>query len=561
MIGTKEEHIRRLNTRYPIWEEKTIWEHFLDACSEFPNNDFIVSDTEGSLTYRQTMTEVAKMAARLKKIGVTAGDHVALQVRNCTTQILVGLALAALRAVKVSVNAAMGPKELSYVLSQSDADYFITNQKISWLTKPEKLKSVVLMPDGECDEEIRCFRWEEFLHIAEDEEYMPPVPDGSAQEVSDIIYTSGSTSAPKGVMLTHDMLMRSALASCYNRGFEEGRRIYVPLPMFHVYGYVEGMLAAILVGGAVLVKNGKFEPAGALDFMVRSRANDILSVPSQMITIVNYLKDQPRDLKDLHAVYCSASVCPTWVWQAIRTYLKVNDVITGYGMSEVCGASMQTDPSDQNEILMTRVGKLLPGGAAGLPELGGHQTEYRVVDRETSNDCAPNEDGELWCRGPVVTKGYYNKPEVNAKSFTEDGWLKTGDCGHFDENGYLLLAGRIDDMYKINGENVSPKFIEDVFGNCELINTSAVLGVKDPLHGYVGIAFIELKEDDAANRTAVEQYADVHLAKFQRPKYYVYLRPEEWPLTSTGKIQRFRLKERAAEYEKRAELEAQKKWV
>jgi len=561
MIGKKEERILRLNELYPSWNSKTIWDFFNDACRKYPEQDFIVNSTGEILTYSQTRIEVWKMAARLKAVGIEAEDHVALQVRNCPVQIIIGLALAALRAVKVSVNIAIGPRELKYVLEQSDSSFYITNQKIVWIDRPKTLKQVILLEEGECDYEIPCFSWADFLSIAEDREFRPEIPENASDEISDIIYTSGSTSAPKGVMLTHDMLMRSALASCYNRGFEEGRRIFIPLPMFHVYGYVEGMLAAILVGGAVLIRAGKFEPETTLDFMEQSKANDILSVPSQMITLINYLKDHPHELPDLHAVYCSASVCPVWVWPGIRKYLDVNDVITGYGMSEVCGASMQTDPSDTDEILMTRVGRILPGGAAGNPAMGGHQIEYRVVDQTTGEDCKEDEDGELWCRGSVVTKGYYHKPEINAKSFTEDGWFKTGDCGHFDRDGYLCLAGRIDDMYKINGENVSPKFIEDVFGNCDLINTSAVIGIKDPLHGYVGVAYIELKEDNENNRKTVEEYAVEHLAKFQKPKYYIYMKPEDWPLTSTGKIQRFRLKEKAVELEEQAEKKAREKWV
>ena len=135
------------------------------------------------------------------------------------------------------------------------------------------------------------------------------------------------------MVLTHDMLMRSAYASCLNRGFEKGRRIFIPLPMFHVYGYVEGMLAAILVGGAVLFRRGKFAAEPVLQFMKAEGANDILSVPAQMMSLISYLKENFVELPELHAVYCSAAVCPSWVWPSIRKYLGVSDVITGYGMT------------------------------------------------------------------------------------------------------------------------------------------------------------------------------------------------------------------------------------
>lgn len=220
-------------------------------------------------------------------------------------------------------------------------------------------------------------------------------------------------------------------------------------------------------------------------------------------------------------------------------------MITGYGMTEVCGASMQTDPADGNEILETRVGRRLPGGCSGLKEWDGHQIIYRVVDQKTGKDCSAGIIGELWCKGPVVTKGYFNRPEANKRVFTEDGWFKTGDCGCFDENGYLILAGRVDDMYKINGENVSPKFLEDVIGNCSVINVVSVVGIPDAKHGYVGAAFIELYEDTLQNRELTEEYCRMHLARFQVPKYFIYMKSQNWPRTSTGKVQKFRLKEMA----------------
>jgi acyl-CoA synthetase (AMP-forming)/AMP-acid ligase II len=135
-------------------------------------------------------------------------------------------------------------------------------------------------------------------------------------------------------------------------------------------------------------------------------------------------------------------------------------------MTETCGGAIQTQPFDSDEIRCTRVGRIMPADCAGLPEYDGCLIKYQVADPKNGEICKPGEPGELWCRGSVVTKGYFNRPEVNEKVFTEDGWFKTGDCGYFDENGYLCLSGRIDDMYKINGENVSPKFLEDTVSAC-----------------------------------------------------------------------------------------------
>lgn len=545
MKGLKEERLAELEALYPTWEKKTVWNFFLAAAARVPDQDFLVTEDQGSYTYEQTRQEALKVARGLVALGVRPGDHVALQIGNSPIEVFLALALSAVRAVKVGVNMGLGPKELGYILGQSRSRFLVAGRPLRLAGVETALEGVVALPEVPCDIDAPIISWEDFLSAGEGKELPESAGEQYADEVCDIIYTSGSTSAPKGVLLTHDMLMRSAYASCINRGFEKGRRVFVPLPMIHCYGYVEGMLACILVGGAILFHSGKFRAEPALRFMLESRANDILSVPSQMMAVINYLKENPMELPDLHAVYCSAAVCPAWVWPGIREALKVDDLITGYGMSEVCGASMQTQPTDSDDILRSRVGRMLQGGCAGVAEYGGCQLEYQVTDQQTGKPCKSGEPGELWCRGLVVTKGYYDRPEINAKAFTADGWFRTGDCGYFDDDGYLVLCGRVDDMYKINGENVSPKFLEDTIGSCPLVGSVAVVGVRDDRHGYVGVAYIQLHQDTPEDRAGAEEYCREHLARFQVPKYFVYMKEGDWPCTATGKVQKFRLRQMA----------------
>ena len=545
MKGTLKDRLEELDRLYPRWEKKTIWEYFLDTAGRFPDREFLAARGRQSYTYRQAREEGIKIARGLLAAGVRPGDHVAVQMENSPEQIFTALAAAAVRAVKIPVNTGLSAVELKFILEQSEADYLITDCELKDNVPYDHLKGVIFLSGSGGKPEAAVTGWEEFLAAGQKEVLEDTSKELHGDEASDIIYTSGSTKAPKGVVLTHDMLMRSAFASCRNRGFELGRRIYVPLPMFHVYGYVEGLLAAILVGGTVLLRRGKFLAGEALDFMEETRANDILSVPAQMMALINELRERPRKLAHLHAVYCSAAMCPAWIWPAIRETLGVSDVITGYGMTEVCGASMQTAPDDSDEILQTRVGKLLPAGCSGLARFGGYQLAYRVVDRKTQQDCPPGEVGELWCKGAVVTKGYFKRDQANRRVFTDDGWFKTGDCGCFDEKGYLIFAGRVDDMYKINGENVSPQFLEEVLSQCDQIHTVAITGVPDQKHGSVGAAFIQLYEDSPVNREKAESYARAHLAKFQVPKYFIYMKQEDWPRTASGKIQKFHLKEMA----------------
>lgn len=551
MKGTLDTRLSELSNRFPIWTPTTIYHHFEATAQDFPQETFIAQD-EIDYTYENALSQVQIVAKALILAGIRTGDHVAVQMPNSALQIFTCLALALLGAVKIPINLSLGAYELNYILTQSDSKFFFTSlpYNIEPAARPLLLTSVILVENlslpplqsGTLDFSTLKSK-AQYLSDPDLDKYT--VGPDYANQFSDIIYTSGSTGAPKGVMLTHDMLMRSAFANCLNRGFELGRRVYVPLPLFHCYGYIEGLLAVILVGGAILIQSHKFVAEESIPFMIEQRANDILSVPIMMIHLIRHLQEHPTSFPDLHAVYCSAALCPPWVWPGIRQYLQVEDVITGYGMTEVSGASMQTCPDDSDQILNSRVGKILMGGVSGIPSYGGQQLQYRVISQETQEDCPPGVPGELLCRGSTVTRGYYNQPEANTLLFEPGGWLHTGDMGVFDEQGYLLLHGRANDMYKINGENVSPKFLEHIISQCEVVSSVEIVGIPNHTYGALGIAFIQLKQDTPNHRLQLEAYCSDHLASFQVPSHYVYLSSGDWPLTSTGKVQKFSLRQRA----------------
>lgn len=536
MFGTRQARQAELEARYPTWEPRTLSQALDAAAERWPQAPLVVTETK-SYTYAEIRNLSHAVAAGIRHLGVKPGAHVAVQLPNGLEFVVITFALARLGAVKVPLNPKLGPEELLYVMNQSRADCYLGADPLDQaLHQRLPLLRATAAPG----------RSEDWEMLTGERRSIPECGTATPGNVSDLIYTSGSTGRPKGVLLTHDMLLRSAYASCLSRGFEEGRRICVPLPLFHVYGYVEGLLTALFVGGAVLLTGGKFDPEKTLRLMSAARANDILSVPTVMMGLLRCPALTRFDLSALHAVYCSASVCPPWLWSTIRESLSVNDLITGYGMTEVCGATMQTVPGDGDKILLSRVGKLLPGGSAGVPEWQGAQSEYRICNPETGALLPPGAVGALWCRGPVVTQGYYDNPTANAAAFTSDGWLRTGDMGRFDENGYLELVGRCSDLYKTNGENVSPKFIEEQIARCPLVKHIEVVGIPDSQRGESGVAFVELDPMAGVDAAAlITLHCEQYLATFQVPRQFFFISHEEWPLTATGKITKETLRQMA----------------
>lgn len=523
------------------WTPQTIYEVFAASARAVPDMDLVLSDS-GTYSYADSLGAVDRIAQGLYSLGVREQSHVALIAENSELFVFLTLAIAKLGAVKIPVNTKLRREELKHILSQSDAEFLFTEYPLwpEWREDLPKLKICVALDPAA--EEGGMIGWAESLERGRFAD-VPPAID-APHGMSDIIYTSGSTGAPKGVMLSHDKLLRAAYANCVNRKCRSGQRIYIPLPLYHVYGYVEGLLAALLTNGAIIITKGKFTAENAIRIIQTSHATDILSVPSQMIELLQYPALPEGGLPELCSAYCAASTCPPWVWDEIRIRLGIREVITGYGMTETSGAAVQTDPSDPAIILSKKVGRPLFGGSAGEAEYGNALIEYKVADQYTGRDLPNGRVGELLCRGATVFDGYYNAPEATAGVLYDD-WLHTGDLGWIDENGYVELLGRINDSYKINGENVSPQFLDRIISGCGEVSAVEFVGIPHHRFGAVGVAFIDPVDGSPETENKILRYCKEHLADFQMPKYVFFTSERIWPKTASGKVIKFRLREMA----------------
>lgn len=548
MVGTAEERMEELQQLYPKWEEDTLWTRFRKSADRFSQNDFIVYQ-EKTYTYAQAAWEVDCLARGCIALGIRNGDHVAVHMRNSPEYVFLIFALAKVGAVKVSVNVKLAKEEAAYILEHSNSQYLFSQslEKISQSEILEKLKGcVVLQRKGTEGFPEFVKGWEDFLEMGENSRRDAYPAEVSSLSLSDILYTSGSTSFPKGVTLTHDMLLRSSFGTCYTRRMELGRRILLPLALCHIMAYNEGLLAALWVGGTIILTDRKAEGSYILRLLQESRANDIVCVPIIMLHLLEQGKPKPEMLPHLHAAYW-ASTCPDWIWDEGKKKLGITDVTTGYGMTECGSTTTIVFPEESDDFVKTCHGKPKECGAAGVQELGGRLLETRICDMETGEDLSAGNPGELKCRGVTVTPGYYHASGQNANAFDADGWFSTGDIGYFDEEGHFIFQGRKSDTYKMNGENVSPQYINLVIGRCPEVRAVESVGIHNEKCGEIGVAFIDAVDNTTQVKNNITAYAKAHLADFQIPKYLVLSQSAGWPRTVNGKIKSCELKKTAAE--------------
>ncbi len=544
-----------LARRFPDWRPRTLAGMLDHAAEAFPDRPYLITD-DRTWTYRQMADWSASVAAGLVAAGVRPGEQVALVMANYPAFAALKFAIAAVGAVAVPVNILNRRDELAYVLRQSravmlvtmdrfrDLDYLAMLDEIApgWAAQgggeslPDLRSVVVFTAEGEGRRGATGFEALAAAPIA--------LPGGDAQAPADIIYTSGTTGSPKGVLLTHDMLLRAAFGSAYARAFEDGRRIHFSLPMNHVYGYVEGLLAALFVGGAV-VPHLKFDPRATLRAVKRHRVTDLLLIPTMTLAVLDALADAPVDASSLRGMLSSGGRTPPGLWDRILATFHGIEITTGYGMSECTASTTVTRPDDPTERLKTTNGRLRDVGPAGDPAIANRLVDYRVVDPGSGAVLAPGEVGELMARGPGVTRGYFDKAEATAEAFDAQGWLHTGDLGRIDEDGYLTLVGRVKESYRCGGEQVTPSEIEDVLMVHPSVLQAHVAPVPDDRMGEVGVAFVVTRPGHAFEPQELIDWSAAHLARFKVPRHVLPIEAEAVPLTPSGRPRKFLLSQRA----------------
>lgn len=555
-LGPPDKRRAAIERRFPAWDVMTISSFHDRATEEFAERPLILT-ADRSLTYRGVQEQSRRIASGLIAAGAKAGDHIALNMANFPEFILVKLAISRAGCTCVPVNFLLHGDALAYVLAQSDSRFLITMDAFrghdyladlaTMSASLPALEATFAFQTGEESSEGAA-TIEHLSSLATPQSNAElgrreAAADGNSN--SDIIYTSGTTGRPKGVVLTHDMVLRAAYSSVLTRAFEDGRRIQFAMPMYHVFGYVECFIASLFVGGAV-IPHTTFDPSEMLDWAARLGSNDIVCVPVMTSRLIDQARNQGFEPPALHTIFNSGGVNVPTVWAEIRSLLRAQEIHTGYGMSETTASTVCTRVEDGDGALIHSNGRTKLAGIAGDLSIGGLIAEYRVADPKTGALLPHGRSGELQVRGPVVTRGYYKKPEETRSAFTDDGWLHTGDIGQLDEQGWLTLTGRIKESYRCGGEMVMPREIEELFDGFPGVAQALVVGIPDSRMGEVGCLCVVASGEDRPTDDDLISVCNERLARFKIPKYVLWLSVEDIPLTVTGRPQKFRLAELAA---------------
>lgn len=515
----------------------------------FPRHDF-------RATYADYDLLVDAAARGLLALGIEPGEKVAVWSTNRPEWVLLQIAAARVGAVLVTVNPAFREDELLYVLEQSDAralfltdrfkssDYFArtlavvpelataTPGQIVSAAAPE-LRWVVSFPDHHAGGMIS---WSEMLRRGAAPELETALPDREGgldpEDAINLQYTSGTTGFPKGALLSHRNILLNGWIVGECQRLTEADRVCSPVPLYHCFGCVIGVLGSLVHGATLLVPDEYFQPYTTLDCIEHERATAIYGVPTMFIAQFEDESYEGRDLSSLRTGVMAGASCPVELMKRVMDDMGAAQITIGYGMTETSPVATQTRTDDPLDLRVNTV---------GAPVM---DVEVAIIDPETGEFVADGVQGEVCMRGHNVMIGYYKMPEETARTIDEQGWLHSGDLGVRDANGYFRITGRIKDVIIRGGENIYPREIEEVLFAHEAIEAVEVVGVPDDRLGEEVCAWIKLRSGATVGESELLDFCTDRMAHYKVPRYMQFI--DEFPTTVSGKVQKFVLRERAA---------------
>ncbi|HNI36721.1 MAG TPA: FadD3 family acyl-CoA ligase, partial [Pseudomonadales bacterium] len=488
------------------------------------------------LSYAQLEAERVRAAKAFIAAGIQHGDRIAVWAPNIAEWIIAAIGLQSLGAILVPVNTRMKGAEAGYVLRASNAKLLLTVSGFLGFDYPAMLANETL-PDlqniiclrGESEQSIS---WQAFLAAGSnvsDADVAARIATVKPSDISDLIFTSGTTGNPKGVKTSHGQNIKVFAVWSELARLDEHDRYLIVNPFFHSFGYKAGWLAC-LIRGAAMLPMAVFD---AKEILVRIGSDKISVLPGPPTlyqTILAFPDLKNYDISNLRLAVTGAAAIPVSLIHQMRNELGFKTVLTAYGLTESCGMVTMCRDGDAAEIIATTSGRAIP------------DVEVRCVN-EQNQEVPRGEAGEIIVRGYNVMQGYFNNDEETAKTIDKDGWMHTGDIGVMDTNGYLKITDRMKDMFIVGGFNCYPAEIENMLATCEGVAQSAVIGIPDERMGEVAMAYIVPKTSSDITAEKVIAWCKQNMANYKVPRRVEII--DAFPLNATGKVMKFVLRDRA----------------
>lgn len=539
---------------------ETIPEHFNKIATTFANQEAVVClPQQRRMTYSELSASIDKLARGLVACGFKPGDRVGIWSTNNIEWLLLQMATAHIGVILVNINPAYRTQELAYALKRSEVQglflipSFRSSNYVEMLAElipelknksvgewhsaefPDLCKLVVYDPTEPSNTERPhpgFSIWQEIINSADN------ITTSQLDEITasldrddaiNIQYTSGTTGFPKAVVLSHHNILNNAYFSALAMHFTEQDRLCVPVPFYHCFGMVLANLLCLSVGACIVIPSEYFDDFQVLHAIETEHCTAVHGVPTMFIAELEDPRFKEIDLSSLRTGIMAGAPCPPELMQRVMQDMHCSEILIGYGETEASPITHLTTRDDSFERRIETVGTNLP-----------HQ-EVKIIDADTGRTLAIGQTGEICFRGYHIMQGYYRDTEATTKAIDTHGWLHSGDLGSMDADGYVRITGRLKEMIIRGGENIYPREIEDYIFTHPKVAQVAVFGIPDEFYGEQVMAWIQCHTDEQVSEDEIREYCKDKIAHFKIPKYIWFV--DEFPMTVTGKLQKFRMRE------------------
>jgi fatty-acyl-CoA synthase len=535
---------------------ETIGAYFDGICEAFPENDALVVRHQGiRWSYRELQAKVDAIAAGLIALGIEPGDRVGIWGPNSAEWVVVQLATAKIGAIMVCINPAYRLYELEYALNKVEckavvsAEAFKSSDYLSMLNElapelrqcdpgrlvSEKLPNLTTVIRMGEDATPGMFNFDQVLGMGGETETQRLAELQTILKPDDPIniqFTSGTTGNPKGATLTHCNILNNGFLTGEAMRLTDQDRLCIPVPLYHCFGMVLAVLSCVTHGSAMVFPGEAFDPLEALATVEAERCTALHGVPTMFIGELDHPRFAEFDISSLRTGIMAGAPCPIEVMKRVLTQMHMEDILIAYGQTELSPINNITLPNDSLERRTETVGRAMPW------------VEIKIVD-EDGRVVATGQKGEICTRGYSVMRGYWNDPERTAETIDAAGWLHSGDLATMDEEGYVRIVGRIKDMIIRGGENIYPREVEEFLYQHPAISEVQVFGIPDEKMGEQVCAWVQLNEGMALTEDELKAYCKDQITHFKIPRYVRFV--TEYPMTVTGKIQKFVMRDQMVE--------------